>query len=259
MNATHGWRFVDADDLTDDLVNFGNLPVRSSTRSAEELGTLEGFIVDPARGRLHFVVVESGGWFSGGTYLLPPSYTQLDAEQQVMWVDATRDAVQRFPEFDPDQYREDISDRELWAIERRIIETYGDDPGVVAPTPEWDRDAWPHYAQPTWWKRDYLGRRDPATDTPIVATDAPVGIRIREDASGNGSVRLAPGVAVDPDTARAQPGDVLGLARGGETTSLGDTAEDEDERRRNAEREGEPLAEDALRRDAHRETRRRGR
>ena len=30
----------------------------------------------------------------------------------------------------------------------------------------------------------------------------------------------------DPDTERAQPGDVLGIERGGETTSLGDTEED---------------------------------
>jgi hypothetical protein len=31
---------------------------------------------------------------------------------------------------------------------------------------------------------------------------------------------------------QAQPGDVLGLETGGETTELGDTPEDEDERRR---------------------------
>jgi hypothetical protein len=33
---------------------------------------------------------------------------------------------------------------------------------------------------------------------------------------------------------RAQPGDVLGIETGGETTGIGDTAEDEDERRRAA-------------------------
>ena len=40
----------------------------------------------------------------------------------------------------------------------------------------------------------------------------------------------------DPDRERAQPGDILGIERGGETTSLGDTEEDEDRRRRDAER-----------------------
>jgi hypothetical protein len=38
----------------------------------------------------------------------------------------------------------------------------------------------------------------------------------------------------DPDRERAQPGDVLGIERGGETTNLGDTEEDEDRRRRDA-------------------------
>lgn len=35
---------------------------------------------------------------------------------------------------------------------------------------------------------------------------------------------------------RAQPGDVLGIERDGETTALGDVREDEDERREDAER-----------------------
>ena len=38
----------------------------------------------------------------------------------------------------------------------------------------------------------------------------------------------------DPDRERAQPGDVLGIERGGETTSLGDTEEEEDRRREDA-------------------------
>jgi hypothetical protein len=35
---------------------------------------------------------------------------------------------------------------------------------------------------------------------------------------------------------RAQPGDVLGIETGGERTHMGDTSEDEDSRRRSAER-----------------------
>jgi hypothetical protein len=41
----------------------------------------------------------------------------------------------------------------------------------------------------------------------------------------------------DPDRERAQPGDILGIERGGETTTLGDTEEDEDRRRHEAEDE----------------------
>jgi len=43
----------------------------------------------------------------------------------------------------------------------------------------------------------------------------------------------------DPDTERAQPGDVLGIERAGETTSLGDTEEDEDRRRKEHTDEGD--------------------
>jgi hypothetical protein len=41
----------------------------------------------------------------------------------------------------------------------------------------------------------------------------------------------------DPEKERAQPGDVVGIERGGETTQLGDTAEDEDARRHKAEKD----------------------
>jgi hypothetical protein len=43
----------------------------------------------------------------------------------------------------------------------------------------------------------------------------------------------------DPDSERAQPGDVLGIERGGETTRLGDTAEDEDRQRKESEEAAE--------------------
>jgi len=42
----------------------------------------------------------------------------------------------------------------------------------------------------------------------------------------------------DPEVERAQPGDVLGIEREGEVTGLGDTAEDEDKRRRDAQKKG---------------------
>jgi hypothetical protein len=48
----------------------------------------------------------------------------------------------------------------------------------------------------------------------------------------------------NPDEERAQPGDVLGIERGGETTSLGDTAEDEDREREEAVEEAEERADE---------------
>lgn len=42
---------------------------------------------------------------------------------------------------------------------------------------------------------------------------------------------------INSDTERAQPGDVLGIERDGETTELGDTAESEDDRRRQVKKD----------------------
>lgn len=49
--------------------------------------------------------------------------------------------------------------------------------------------------------------------------------------------RISPDHDSAPDNDRAQPGDVLGIERDGEITHLGETREDEDERREEAEEE----------------------
>ena len=59
-----------------------------------------------------------------------------------------------------------------------------------------------------------------------------------DDASGAGDISPHFG-------GRAQPGDILGFETGGETTSLGDTSEDENKRRHDAEKE---VAEDIKKR-----------
>ena len=51
------------------------------------------------------------------------------------------------------------------------------------------------------------------------------------------SVRKDDDVIRDTGDGRAQPGDVLGIEQDGERTHLGETREDEDERREDAEEE----------------------
>ncbi len=57
----------------------------------------------------------------------------------------------------------------------------------------------------------------------------------QQDASSARSVEGA-GAEATNNGVRAQPGDVIGIETDGETTELGDTAEDEDERRVDAHR-----------------------
>jgi hypothetical protein len=288
-DARARFRYVEAGDLANDTVGFQGLQVRS-TSADEKLGTVRGFIVDEASSQLHYVVVDSGGWFSSESFLIPPAYTRVDAEQQVLWAEANRDTIRRFPPFDPREYPA-LSDTQLWEMERRIIEAYGDDPGVVAPSATWDRQSWSHYRQPDWWS----ARRTPASTATAGTLGAPdtvppssplaaaagagslAGVDTRtgggesrryDSRVGTGTTagelvghahdrtvgdrptadreRLAPAdrsvdrgtpAWPDPSRERAQPGDVLGIERGGETTSLGETAEDEDQRRTTSEKE----------------------
>jgi hypothetical protein len=62
------------------------------------------------------------------------------------------------------------------------------------------------------------------------------GVEMADDIKSNDMRRTNEPPAVKPDVAddRARPGDVLGIERDGERTHLGDTAEDEDERRDDA-------------------------
>jgi hypothetical protein len=230
MNASDGrWRFVKASDLANDTVGFDRLEVRSAT-SDENLGKLKGFIVDSDSRQLHFVVVDSGGWLSSDSYLIPPAFTRVDAEQRVLWAETTRNAIRRFPEFRSSDYPT-LTNEDLWRIEQEIIAAYGDDPGVVAPEPTWNRQSWSHYRQPDWWRPDYAAR---SPQTATIVTTAAAATAAGQASPGRTTSRTE---WPDPGRERAQPGDVLGIERGGETTGLGDTAADEDKRREAAERE----------------------
>ena len=77
------------------------------------------------------------------------------------------------------------------------------------------------------------GERSPAENEQVVAKEW------EKDAKKETEHDEAAGKATDSspyDEVRAQPGDVLGLETGGERTYVGDTAEDEDKRRRDAEK-----------------------
>jgi len=131
-----------------------------------------------------------------------------------------------------------------------------------------DRNAWRHdtarhYQQPTWWAASaytasrlrpieppsFRSRR-PAGSAAATTVPSDVGSRERFDREHVTAHGVDTGARRSSDDesphfgGRAQPGDVLGLETGGETTGLGDTAKDEDERRRDAEKRDAELDRD---------------
>jgi hypothetical protein len=235
-------RYLDADDLDDSVVDFDGLDVRGTDGS--KLGDVDGFLVDPASGRVLYTVVDSGGWFSSRRFLVPIGHATVDSGARALRVDVSRDSLGGYPEFDEERFST-LSDADFKTYEHRMA-------AVCCPD-DVSGDAWRsetgrHYRQPAWWSTGAYGQdrlrpitrrpyRERATGTaaaPAVASPA------RETFDRERVVAREEGRSTDDVSphhgGRAQPGDVLGIETGGETTGIGDTAEDEDQRRREAEK-----------------------
>jgi hypothetical protein len=232
-------RYLDSDDIDDSTADFDGLNVRGPDGS--KLGDLDGFVVDSTSGRVLYAVVDSGGWFSSRRFLLPVGHAQLDRERRALTVDIMKDAIRRYPEFDDDRFRK-FSDDEMRAFEQRMaVACCPDETRSVAEVIQYETLR--HYSQPDWWKRDYY-RADRSRDVSrVVDRDIHVGKRsepARESFDRElvtARDRSADRDDVSPhDAGRAQPGDVLGIKTSGERSHLGDESEDENKRRRDAER-----------------------
>ncbi len=103
MDHTLPWlKYVDADDLDDDTVDFDDMDVESP--SGEHLGEVDGFIVDSESGRPYYVVIDAGGWFKSKHFLMPVGHVRFDADVEALKADLTRDRVERFPGFNKDEF-----------------------------------------------------------------------------------------------------------------------------------------------------------
>jgi hypothetical protein len=257
-------RYVDADDLEDNTIAFDGLEVDNS--AGEKLGKLEGFIIDVQTGRPYHVVVGSGGWLNHKHFLLPIGHVALTPNNDKVIASVTKERVERYPGFDKDEF-EKLSDDDL----RRMTDTMSaaccPDEAVSADVSAWDTA---HYAYPTWWQADFYrpDRADRSAmnvgGTGMGTTGMPpssgmgagsMGTSSRGTTSSMGTTAMPPATNIESastarqevrasenagDTSphldgRAQPGDVLGVETGGERTYIGETAEDENKRRREAE------------------------
>jgi hypothetical protein len=244
-------RYLDADDVDDAVVDYDGLDVYGP--DGHKIGDVDGFIVDAEARRVNYVVVDSGGWFTSRRLLLPIGHATLGADRKSLQTDVTRDALRRLPDFDPDRFRE-FTDDDLRAFERNtVVACCPDEPLEDVSVTSWGYDSRRHYTQPAWWSSvryapERLRPVGPIPDThdmtaPVTATASAAGARAVHDeelvtARERGG---APGTHRETDPSphldgRAQPGDVLGIETGGERTGIGDTAEDENKRRRDAER-----------------------
>ena len=229
-------RYVDAKELDDTATKLRGLEVDSV--NGEKLGKVEGFIIDANSGRPYHVVVGSGGWFKHKHFLLPIGHVALSSARDRRWsTDLTKDRVERFPGFDKDEFKQ-LSDADLKRLDN-------DDVCRCAARTRWWRSTWsswetaPHLRSPTWWEADFYrpDRADKAGRNVAGASPAQEWAACRRGisrANANGSWP-APRRTTRTTAGRSRAM-CSGVDTGGERTYIGDTSEDEDKRRVDAEK-----------------------
>ena len=139
-------RFVDFDDLPHEA--FTNRDLRVRNQPGDDLGELDGFIVEQSSGRPVYYVIDSGGWFVGRRYLVPVGKGRLDTSTQTLIVDLDRERLHRYPEFNTNAFMS-MSDDQSRAYERRIMAAINKEAGREARY--WESyDRLPEYTPPEW-------------------------------------------------------------------------------------------------------------
>ena len=230
----------------------------------ETLGSVDGFVVDNTSMRPYYVVVDSGGWFKSKDFLVPIGRARIDDDRDALVVDIPKARIERFPGFDRSEF-ERLKEEDVRRMNDAICGACHDTTVVSSPgdpmASAWDRA---DYRQPGWWSTTAVGLdRGPdvsvsgsgyveTPDYPATKVDRAMGelqaerelARERETkgtrVSREAERDLVRAREADPSPhfeGRAQPGDVIGLETGGEQTHIGETAEDENKRRIDAERD----------------------
>ena len=234
MDHPKSWlRYIEADKIQDRTLALDGMKVRND--ADEKLGTVDGLIVDGDSGRTYYLVVDAPGWFSSKQFLLPIGQTHLDDDHDALVVKLSKDQVKRFPGFDKDQF-DTLSDTDI----KRINDDIGMvlEPGASYSADEPYYDAWNRrfYQYPEWWEGMPVVPGEPTSVAYDRGTAAMTESMPPRRERSTLTDRAEAHDASPHFEGRAQPGDVLGIETGGETTHISDTAEDENERRRTAER-----------------------
>jgi ferritin-like metal-binding protein YciE len=159
-------RYVAASDLP----SFRYADRRIVNKDRDDLGRIDGFIVDDDTGRPVYHVVDSGGWFSGRRYVLPVAQLEADEANGTFATELTREQLRRYPEFSPSAFIA-MDDEDASRYERRLIEA------VLPYHHLLRRGERPHYEelplyQPPAWLMAGMWMTDPAIVSGAVAAAA---------------------------------------------------------------------------------------
>jgi hypothetical protein len=226
-------RYIDAAKIADRTLELDGMKVRNT--AGDQLGEVDGLIVDSDSGRTYYIVVDGPGWFSSKQFLLPIGQTHLGDDRDALVVNLTKAQVKRFPGFDKDEF-DSLSEADI----KRINDEIGVilEPTASYPADEPFYEAWQRrtYQYPEWWTIEpWLPNRTAGTAFERVAEYPSSQAKpLRRERSPQRLERSEAHETSPHFDERAQPGDVLGVETEGERTYIGDTKEDEETRREKA-------------------------
>jgi hypothetical protein len=104
VDHTKPWlRYVATSSLDDETLDLDDMKVRND--QGEELGTVDGFVVDSVSGRPRYIVVDAGGWFTAKQFLVPIGEVHLEPARDALRVPLAKEQIRRFPGFDLDEFQ----------------------------------------------------------------------------------------------------------------------------------------------------------
>jgi ferritin-like metal-binding protein YciE len=143
-------RYVDVNDLPA-AAEYRDVKIRN--RAGDDLGRVDGFIVDSS-GRPYYLVVDSGGLFVGRRYVVPIGRADLSPGERLLTIDLDKDTLKRYPEFRSEDFMT-MSDEQARRYEWRVLEAV--DPQAARSTlRDWNYDQFAYYRQPDWFDTGML-------------------------------------------------------------------------------------------------------
>jgi len=102
MTGAGSLRYIDAAHVLSPAGACANFRVRDAADRA--LGTLAGFVVDPAARRLRYLVIEMRHWLKRERYLVPLCLARLERDRQTLMLDVAGQRPDEWREFDDRQF-----------------------------------------------------------------------------------------------------------------------------------------------------------
>jgi hypothetical protein len=90
-------RYISASAASGRRLALDAMPVRNE--DGDDLGIVDGLVVDAGSGRALYVVVDAG-WFTVRRFLIPISRIDLDASRRALRAPLSKEQIGRFPGFD---------------------------------------------------------------------------------------------------------------------------------------------------------------